>query len=187
MGLEAALRRRRAHAAHAQTPRHDAAAGINLKKRWEDRRRAQGLPTAQPNLIISAAYQASGQLAGAVSPCLTSGAAPHARARPWLLDRTCAQVCWLKFSRYFDVELRLAHVDEGVYTLTPEVRCAPPFPRASVARAHAASSPALPRSLLPLLCPQAVERLADENTIGVVAILGSTYTVRASLASRLPH
>ncbi len=50
------------------------------------------------------------------------------------------QVCWEKFARYWDVELRLVPMEAGRYNLTAE---------------------------------EAVKR-CDENTIGVVAILGST-------------
>ncbi|KAJ9521406.1 hypothetical protein QJQ45_001216 [Haematococcus lacustris] len=62
--------------------------------------------------------------------------------KPNLIVCSCFQVCWEKFAKYWDVELRLGKLKEGSYTLTPE----------------------------------AVEELADENTIGVAAILGSTYT-----------
>ena len=52
------------------------------------------------------------------------------------------QVCWHKFARYFDVELRELPMEEGCYTLTPEK----------------------------------LKAACDENTIGVVATLGLTFT-----------
>ena len=52
------------------------------------------------------------------------------------------QICWEKFCRYWDIEMRLAPMEPGSYTLTPEK----------------------------------MRELCDENTIGVVAILGSTFT-----------
>lgn len=52
------------------------------------------------------------------------------------------QVCWHKFTRYFDVELRELPMEEGRYTLSPEK----------------------------------LEQFCDENTIGVVATLGLTFT-----------
>lgn len=52
------------------------------------------------------------------------------------------QVCWEKFARYFDVELRQIPVEEGATGLRPHQ----------------------------------LEAYVDENTIGVVAILGVTYT-----------
>ena len=52
------------------------------------------------------------------------------------------QVCWEKFTRYFEVEERFVPLKEGQYTLTADQVC----------------------------------ELVDENTIGVAAILGSTYT-----------
>lgn len=62
--------------------------------------------------------------------------------KPNLIISDAYQVCWKKFSMYFDVEMKLGKMKEGKYTLTAED----------------------------------VEQLADENTIGVVAVLGSTYT-----------
>lgn len=52
------------------------------------------------------------------------------------------QICWEKFCRYWDIEMRLAPMEEGSYTLNGDK----------------------------------MAKLCDENTIGVVAILGSTFT-----------
>merc|ERR1739848_587104 len=62
--------------------------------------------------------------------------------KPNLVMGYNVQVCWEKFTRYFEVEERFVRLKEGQYTLTPED----------------------------------VAPLVDENTIGVAAILGSTYT-----------
>ena len=65
------------------------------------------------------------------------------------------QICWHKFARYFDVELRELPMQTGRLGLTPD----------------------------------AVEAAVDENTIGVVATLGVTFTGRyepvATIASML--
>jgi glutamate decarboxylase len=82
-------------------------AGMALKWRWRDRRRAAGLPSDQPNMVMGANVQ----------------------------------VCWEKFCRYWDVEMRLVPMTGDVFHLT-----------ADRAVAH-----------------------CDENTIGVVAVLGSTF------------
>jgi glutamate decarboxylase len=82
-------------------------AGMALKWRWRDRRRAAGEPTDHPNMVMGANVQ----------------------------------VCWEKFCRYWDVEMRLAPMEGESYHLTPE---------------------------------QAVA-YSDENTIGVVTVLGSTF------------
>jgi len=84
--------------------------GLALKWRWRERRRAAGLPTDRPNMVMGANVQ----------------------------------VCWEKFCRYWDVEPRLVPVSEEATHLT-----------AAGAVAH-----------------------CDENTIGVVAVLGSTYDGR---------
>jgi glutamate decarboxylase len=81
-------------------------AGMALKWRWRDRRRAAGADTSRPNLVMG----------------------------------INVQVCWEKFCRYWDVEPRYVPMEPGRYHLTPD---------------------------------EAAAR-CDENTIGVVAILGST-------------
>ncbi|MCI2956966.1 glutamate decarboxylase [Agromyces atrinae] len=82
--------------------------GLALKRRWQEKRRAEGLSTEKPNLIMSAAVQ----------------------------------VVWEKFCNYWDVEPRFVPV-------TPE---------------HM------------VLDGHDLESYVDENTIGVVAILGQTFT-----------
>jgi glutamate decarboxylase len=81
--------------------------GLALKRRWQKRRRAAGLPADRPNMVMG----------------------------------VNAQICWDKFMNYWDVEARLVPMDGDRYHLSPE---------------------------------EAV-RLCDDNTIGVVVILGSTY------------
>jgi glutamate decarboxylase len=83
-------------------------AGLALKWRWRDRRRAAGLPTDRPNLVLG----------------------------------SNVQVVWEKFCRYWDVEARYVPITHERFTVTPET-----------------------------VLPQ-----VDENTIGVVAILGTTFT-----------
>jgi glutamate decarboxylase len=61
--------------------------------------------------------------------------------RPNLVAGINVQVCWEKFCRYWDVEMRLVPMEGDRFTLSPE---------------------------------EAVKR-CDENTIGVVPILGSTF------------
>jgi glutamate decarboxylase len=82
-------------------------AGLALKRRWQQRRRASGADTARPNLVMG----------------------------------INVQVCWDKFCNYFEVEPRFAPMEGERLHLGAE---------------------------------QAVG-LCDENTIGVVAILGSTF------------
>ncbi len=81
--------------------------GLALKRRWQQRRTAAGLPTDKPNLVMG----------------------------------INVQICWEKFANYWDVEMRLVPMEGDRFTLSPEE-----------AVAH-----------------------CDENTIGVVAILGSTF------------
>ncbi|KFF59575.1 glutamate decarboxylase [Cryobacterium sp. MLB-32] len=83
-------------------------AGLAFKRRWQHARRAAGLSTEKPNLIMSSAVQ----------------------------------VCWEKFCNYWDVEARYVPVDAD----------------------H------------PSLDGHNLEQFVDENTIGVVAIMGVTYT-----------
>ncbi len=83
-------------------------AGMALKWRWRDRRRAQGKSTDKPNLVLGANVQ----------------------------------VVWEKFCRYWEVEPKYIPMEKGRYVITPEE----------------------------------VLNATDENTIGVVAILGTTFT-----------
>lgn len=82
--------------------------GLALKRRWRDRRRADGKSTDNPNLVLS----------------------------------TAVQVCWEKFLNYFEVEPRWVPVSEHHLVFDGHD----------------------------------LESYVDENTIGVVAILGVTYT-----------
>jgi glutamate decarboxylase len=82
-------------------------AGLALKRRWQQRRRAAGPDTARPNLVMG----------------------------------INVQVCWDKFCNYFEVEPRFAPMAGERFHLDAE---------------------------------QTVG-LCDENTIGVVAVLGSTF------------
>ena len=81
--------------------------GLALKRRWQQRRTAEGKPIDKPNLVMG----------------------------------INVQVCWEKFANYWDVEMRLVPMEGDRFTLSAE---------------------------------EAV-KLCDENTIGVVAILGSTF------------
>jgi len=82
--------------------------GLAFKRRWQQARRAAGLPTDKPNLVMSSAVQ----------------------------------VCWEKFCNYWEVEARLVPVTDE----------------------H------------PCLDGHDLAEYVDENTIGVVAIMGVTYT-----------
>jgi glutamate decarboxylase len=81
--------------------------GLTLKRRWQQRRAAAGLPADRPNIVMG----------------------------------VNVQICWEKFANYWDVEMRLVPMEGDRFHLTAE---------------------------------EAV-KLCDENTIGVVAILGSTF------------
>ena len=81
--------------------------GLALKRRWQQRRAAEGKPADKPNLVMG----------------------------------INVQVCWEKFANYWDVEMRLVPMEGDRFNLSAE---------------------------------EAV-KLCDENTIGVVAILGSTF------------
>ena len=83
-------------------------AGLALKRRWQEARKAQGKPTDRPNLVMSSAVQ----------------------------------VVWEKFCNYWDIEARLVPITEEHRTLDGHN----------------------------------LRGYLDENTIGVVSIMGVTYT-----------
>ncbi len=79
---------------------------LAMKFQWRERRRAAGLPTANPNLVMG----------------------------------TAVHTCWPKFCQYWDVEPRWIPIEEPAFTLNP-------------AR---------------------LGEFCDDNTIGVIGVLGST-------------
>ncbi|EFN59728.1 hypothetical protein CHLNCDRAFT_133312 [Chlorella variabilis] len=81
--------------------------GLAMKKKWQQARRAAGLPIDRPNLVLS-----------------------HV-----------AQVCWQKFCVYFDVEPHYVDVTHDCLVMDP----------------------------------QKMKNHIDENTLGVVVMMGSTY------------
>ncbi|KAL1966240.1 hypothetical protein VTN77DRAFT_4792 [Rasamsonia byssochlamydoides] len=83
-------------------------ATLAMKKRWQNKRKAEGKDYSRPNIVMNSAVQ----------------------------------VCWEKAARYFDVEEKYVYCTDERYVIDPE---------------------------------EAVS-LVDENTIGICAILGTTYT-----------
>ncbi|EEH03907.1 glutamate decarboxylase [Histoplasma capsulatum G186AR] len=81
---------------------------LAMKKRWQNKRKAEGKDYSRPNIVMSSAVQ----------------------------------VCWEKAARYFEVEEKFVYCTTERYVIDPE---------------------------------EAVN-LVDENTIGICAILGTTYT-----------
>ena len=79
-----------------------------MKKRWQNKRKAEGKDYSRPNIVMNSAVQ----------------------------------VCWEKAARYFEVEERYVYCTEDRYVIDPE-ECV---------------------------------KLVDENTIGICAIIGTTYT-----------
>jgi len=79
-----------------------------MKKRWQNKRKAEGKDYSKPNIVMNSAVQ----------------------------------VCWEKAARYFEVEERYVYCTEDRYVIDPEVAV----------------------------------KLIDENTIGICAIIGTTYT-----------
>ena len=77
-------------------------AGMALKWRWRERRRAAGKPTDTPNMVMGANVQ----------------------------------VCWEKFCRYWDVEMRLVPMEGDTYHLTRRTGR-----RSTATRTRSASSP----------------------------------------------
>ncbi|OWM62680.1 glutamate decarboxylase 5-like [Punica granatum] len=60
-------------------------AGLAFKRKWQQRRRAEGKPCDKPNIVTGANVQ----------------------------------VCWEKFARYFEVELKEVKLQEGYYVMDP--------------------------------------------------------------------
>lgn len=61
-------------------------AGLAFKRKWQNKRKAEGKPYDKPNIVTGANVQ----------------------------------VCWEKFARYFEVELKDVKLQEGYYVMDPE-------------------------------------------------------------------
>ncbi|XP_078168237.1 glutamate decarboxylase-like [Carex rostrata] len=61
-------------------------AGLAFKRKWQNKRKAEGKPYDKPNIVTGANVQ----------------------------------VCWEKFARYFEVELKEVNLKEGYYIMDPE-------------------------------------------------------------------
>ncbi|KAH0860637.1 hypothetical protein HID58_088898 [Brassica napus] len=61
-------------------------AGLAFKRKWQNKRKAEGKPFDKPNIVTGANVQ----------------------------------VCWEKFARYFEVELKEVKLSEGYYVMDPE-------------------------------------------------------------------
>ncbi|XP_024016052.1 glutamate decarboxylase 4 [Eutrema salsugineum] len=61
-------------------------AGLAFKRRWQNKRKAHGLPYDNPNIVTGANIQ----------------------------------VCWEKFAKYFEVEIKKVKLREGYYVMDPE-------------------------------------------------------------------
>jgi glutamate decarboxylase len=81
---------------------------LAMKKRWQNKRKAEGKDYSRPNIVMNSAVQ----------------------------------VCWEKAARYFDIEEKYVYCTESRAVIDPK---------------------------------EAVD-LVDENTIGICAIIGTTYT-----------
>ncbi|KAH6656632.1 glutamate decarboxylase-like protein [Truncatella angustata] len=81
---------------------------LAMKRRWKNKRKAEGKSTENPNIVMSSAVQ----------------------------------VCWEKATRYFEIDEKLVYCTPDRYVIDPEETV----------------------------------NLVDENTIGICAILGTTYT-----------
>lgn len=81
---------------------------LAMKRRWKNKRKAEGKSTENPNIVMSSAVQ----------------------------------VCWEKATRYFEIDEKLVYCTDDRYVIDPKE----------------------------------VVDLVDENTIGICAILGTTYT-----------
>ncbi|KAB5531725.1 hypothetical protein DKX38_018395 [Salix brachista] len=68
-------------------------AGLAFKRKWQNKRKAEGKPYDKPNIVTGANVQAR---------CSCS-----------------YHVCWEKFARYFEVELKEVKLTEGCYVMDP--------------------------------------------------------------------
>ncbi|KAI3858335.1 hypothetical protein MKW92_004087 [Papaver armeniacum] len=85
-------------------------AGLAFKRKWQNKRKAEGKPFDKPNIVTGANVQALTfllQEKKAIIQGLITVAA------------SSFQVCWEKFARYFEVELKEVKLREGYYVMDP--------------------------------------------------------------------
>ncbi len=115
----------------------------------------------------------------------------YSATRPNLVISSGYQVCWEKFCRYWDIEMRLVPMDKDHLSLDPEAAMKyVDRPNLVISSGYQVCWEKFCRywdiemRLVPMdkdhlsLDPEAAMKYVDDHTIGVVAILGITYTGR---------
>ena len=92
-------------------------AGLAFKRRWQNKMRAAGKPCDKPNIVTGANVQVISISYNNLVFCCIS----YFTKLIWI-DRQIKsmQVCWEKFARYFEVELKEVKLREGYYVMHPE-------------------------------------------------------------------
>ncbi|KAJ1410527.1 Pyridoxal phosphate-dependent decarboxylase [Sesbania bispinosa] len=78
-------------------------AGLAFKRKWQNKRRSEGKPIDNPNIVTGANFSTN------VNNESLMG-----------FNYAHVKVCWEKFARYFEVELKEVKLSEGYYVMDPE-------------------------------------------------------------------
>jgi glutamate decarboxylase len=89
-------------------------AGLAFKRKWQNKMKAEGKPHDKPNIVTGANVQVIHQL-HTFHIHIIAGQ-PDDRSPNCMR----AQVCWEKFARYFEVELKEVKLRDGYYVMDPE-------------------------------------------------------------------
>jgi glutamate decarboxylase len=89
-------------------------AGLAFKRKWQNERKAAGLPWDKPNMVTGANVQVPYGLISKHFCCWGQFISPGS-----LILSLIFQVCWEKFARYFEVELREVKLKEDYYIMDP--------------------------------------------------------------------
>lgn len=95
-------------------------AGLAFKRKWQNRRKAEGKPYDKPNIVTGANVQVRSLLLTTPSQAIIFFFLLILASNPVKRGSLDRKVCWEKFARYFEVELKEVKLRDGYYVMDPK-------------------------------------------------------------------
>lgn len=95
-------------------------AGLAFKRKWQNRRKAEGKPYDKPNIVTGANVQVRSLLPTTPSQTIIFFFLLILASNPVKRGSLDRKVCWEKFARYFEVELKEVKLRDGYYVMDPK-------------------------------------------------------------------
>ncbi|THU70984.1 hypothetical protein C4D60_Mb08t30750 [Musa balbisiana] len=95
-------------------------AGLAFKRKWQNRRKAEGKPYDKPNIVTGANVQVRSLLLTTPSQTIIFFFLLILASNPVKRGSLDRKVCWEKFARYFEVELKEVKLRDGYYVMDPK-------------------------------------------------------------------